>query len=229
MAIEAIPYLGADFSFPWGRSARPVQAPSRPVAALQSNTHRPRLARVVLEAGCLADRHAGGGDELYGAFNRDSGAAQRRLSRPHQPVWCFALLAKRPAWPGWLSFAIGSEGRCVDRLRPCHGPTTFNACAVHGLRAALADQVLHRLPTWPRLFALRSCCGAAAGGRASPRRGGQLLLIWPSGPCRRWGGGTAATGILVRSMAAKPDSIGSFARPSAPKAAMGILERTTRK
>ncbi|TWB91451.1 histidinol-phosphate aminotransferase [Synechococcus sp. Ace-Pa] len=214
MAIEAIPYLGADFSFPLGAIRTALFKRPSPRLLLLCNPNNPtgtRLApELILELAAAAPATLVVVDELYEAFTGDSVLPSADFSATPN-LLVLRSLAKTAGLAGLrIGFAIGAKA-VVDRLSRVTGPYDINSFAVTASRAALADQaftdayVAEVLRS--RSWLLEQLRGGAVRHHAA---GGNYLLIWPSRPVQAVEAELRATGILVRSMAGKPLIDGSL-------------------
>ncbi|MCT0219442.1 histidinol-phosphate aminotransferase family protein [Synechococcus sp. CS-1329] len=225
MAIEALPYRGAEFAFPLeqiraallgpGGAGEPSGNWQPPRILLLCNPNNPtgtRLApELILELAAAAPRTLVVVDELYEAFTGDSvlppllnlGAADSFAAHPNLLV--LRSLAKTAGLAGLrIGFAIGAPA-LVDRISRVTGPYDINSFAVTAARAALADQAyvdgyvaeVLRAREW-LLEQLQ------AAGIRHHAAGGNYLLLWPSRPAAEVDAELRRAGILVRSMAGKP-------------------------
>ncbi|MCX5938913.1 MAG: histidinol-phosphate transaminase, partial [Cyanobium sp. LacPavin_0920_WC12_MAG_62_9] len=142
MAIEAIPYQGADFAFPLDelRAALLGQPPRLLLICNPNNPTGTRLApELILELAAAAPQTLVVVDELYEAFTGDSLMPLVDFGR-HPNVLVLRSLAKTAGLAGLrMGFAIGDPG-VVDRVSRVSGPYDINSFAVTAALAALADQ-----------------------------------------------------------------------------------------
>ena len=149
-------------------------------------------------------------DELYEAFTGDSVLPRADFTgTPNLLV--FRSLAKTAGLAGLrIGFAIGHP-EVVDRVGRVTGPYDVNSLAVTAAFAALADQSytdayvaeVARARAWLVSELTRS-------GVRFHVDGGNYLLLWPTHDVAFVDNGLRAAGILVRSMAGKPQIDGSL-------------------
>ena len=141
MAIEAIPYEGADFTFPLERlrAALLGQSPRLLLICNPNNPTGTRLApELILELAAAAPQTLVVVDELYEAFTGDSLMPLVDFER-HPNVLVLRSLAKTAGLAGLrMGFAIGDPG-VVDRVSRVSGPYDINSFAVTAALAALSD------------------------------------------------------------------------------------------
>jgi histidinol-phosphate aminotransferase len=213
MAIEAIPYEGADFTFPLERlrAALLGQSPRLLLICNPNNPTGTRLApELILELAAAAPQTLVVVDELYEAFTGDSLMPLVDFER-HPNVLVLRSLAKTAGLAGLrMGFAIGDPG-VVDRVSRVSGPYDINSFAVTAALAALADQ--------PYVDAYVEQVGQArdwlvqqfrAAGVRHHAAGGNYLLIWPQQGPALVEARLREAGILVRSMDGKPLISGSL-------------------
>jgi histidinol-phosphate aminotransferase len=213
MAIEAIPYLLPDFTFPL-EEIRAALLAGRPRLLLICNPNNPtgtRLAPLpILELAAAVPETLVVIDELYEAFTGDSVLPCADFAATPNLV-VLRSLAKTAGLAGLrMGFAIGAAP-VIDRIGRVTGPYDINSFAVTAAHAALADQAytdayvaeVIRARAWllPRLH---------AAGVRHHAAGGNYLLLWPERPAAAVEHDLRAAGILVRSMAGKPLIDGSL-------------------
>ena len=225
MAIEAIPYEGADFTFPLERlrAALLGQPPRLLLICNPNNPTGTRLApELILELAAAAPQTLVVVDELYEAFTGDSVVSLVDFER-HTNVLVLRSLAKTAGLAGLrMGFAIGDPG-VVDRVSRVSGPYDINSFAVTAALAALADQ--------PYVDAYVQQVGQArdwlvqqfrAAGVKNHASGGNYLLLWPQQGPALVEARLREAGILVRSMDGKPLISGSL------RVSIGTLEQMQR-
>ncbi|BEV35284.1 histidinol-phosphate aminotransferase family protein [Synechococcus sp. M16CYN] len=213
MTIEAIPYEGHAFSFPWAGIQASLQK-QVPRLLLICNPNNPTGTRLdperVIELASTTPSTLVVVDELYEAFTGDSVL----------PVASFAItpnllvlrsLAKTAGLAGLrVGFAIGHSS-VIDRISRVTGPYDVNSLAVSAAFAALADQSyvdayvaeVLRAKDWTLRMLRQACVRYHCDG-------GNYLLLWPKRPVAEVDADLRAAGILVRSMAGKPLIDGCF-------------------
>ena len=206
MAIEAIPYSGARFDFPFTAVEMSLRT-RQPRLLLICNPNNPTGTRLepsrILELATSAPHTLVVVDELYEAFTGDSVLPAADFAAvPNLLV--LRSLAKTAGLAGLrIGFAIGHAG-VVDRIGRVTGPYDVNRFAVAAAFAALADQSyvdayvaeVLRARAWV-LEALE------ARGVRHHCDGGNYLLIWPQRSSTEVEAALRESGILVRSMAGK--------------------------
>ena len=225
MVIEAIPYEGADFTFPLERlrAALLGQPPRLLLICNPNNPTGTRLApELILELAAAAPQTLVVVDELYEAFTGDSVVPLVDFER-HPNVLVLRSLAKTAGLAGLrMGFAIGDPG-VVDRVSRVSGPYDINSFAVTAALAALADQ--------PYVDAYVQQVGQArdwlvqqfrAEGVRHHASGGNYLLLWPQQGPALVEARLREAGILVRSMDGKPLISGSL------RVSIGTLEQMQR-
>lgn len=225
MAIEAIPYQGADFAFPLDqlRAALLGQPPRLLLLCNPNNPTGTRLApELILELAAAAPQTLVVVDELYEAFTGDSLMPLVDFGR-HPNLLVLRSLAKTAGLAGLrMGFAIGDPG-VVDRVSRVSGPYDINSFAVTAALAALADQ--------PYVDAYVEQVGQArdwlvqqsvAAGVRHHAAGGNYLLLWPKRGPALVEARLREAGILVRSMEGKPLISGSL------RVSIGTLEQMQR-
>jgi len=225
MAIEAIPYQGADFAFPLEplRAALLGQPPRLLLICNPNNPTGSRLApELILELAAAAPQTLVVVDELYEAFTGDSVMPLVDFER-HPNVLVLRSLAKTAGLAGLrMGFAIGDPG-VVDRVSRVSGPYDINSFAVTAALAALTDQ--------PYVEAYVQQVGQArdwlvqqlrAVGVRHHAAAGNYLLLWPKQGPALVEARLRDAGILVRSMDGKPLISGSL------RVSIGTLDQMQR-
>ncbi len=213
MAIEAIPYQGADFAFPLDelRAALLGQPPRLLLICNPNNPTGTRLApELILELAAAAPQTLVVVDELYEAFTGDSLMPLVDFER-HPNVLVLRSLAKTAGLAGLrMGFAIGDPG-VVDRVSRVSGPYDINSFAVTAALAALADQpyvdAYVEQVGQARDWLVQQCVAAGVRHHAA---GGNYLLLWPKQGPALVEARLREAGILVRSMDGKPLISGSL-------------------
>ena len=224
MAIEAIPYRLPDFAFPLEEIRRALLGPlgdgradgdwQPPRLLLICNPNNPTGTRLaperILELAAAAPATLVVVDELYEAFTGDSVLPLADFAATPN-LLVLRSLAKTAGLAGLrMGFAIGAAA-VVDRVSRVTGPYDINSFAVTAAFAALADQ-----PYTDAYVAevLRARDWLVATLRQAGVRhhaaGGNYLLIWPGAPAAAVEARLREAGILVRSMAGKPQIDGSL-------------------
>ena len=149
-------------------------------------------------------------DELYEAFTGDSVLPLADFA-VHANLLVLRSLAKTAGLAGLrMGFAIGSA-EVVDRVSRVTGPYDVNSLAVTAAFAALSDQpytddyVAEVLRARDYLVTELTRSGAVFHCD-----GGNYLLLWPRSPAQQVEQQLRDAGILVRSMAGKPQIDGSL-------------------
>ena len=225
MAIEAIPYQGADFAFPLEqlRAALLGQPPRLLLICNPNNPTGTRLApELILELAAAAPQTLVVVDELYEAFTGDSVLPLVDFER-HPNVLVLRSLAKTAGLAGLrMGFAIGDPG-VVDRVSRVSGPYDINSFAVTAALAALADQpyvdAYVQQVGQARDWLVNQCVAAGVRHHAA---GGNYLLLWPKQGPALVEARLREAGILVRSMDGKPLISGSL------RVSIGTLEHMER-
>ncbi len=212
MTIEAIPHGMPGFVFPLDaiRSA----LGRKPRILMLCNPNNPTGTR--LEAGQVLALAAAAPDtlvvvdELYEAFTGDSVLPSADFAATPN-LLVLRSLAKTAGLAGLrIGFAIG-HAAVVDRVSRVTGPYDVNSVAVTAAFAALRDQPytdayvaeVTRARDWIVSELTRS-------GVSFHAAGGNYLLIWPQRAVAEVEAELRAAGILVRSMAGKPQIDGSL-------------------
>ena len=218
MAIEAIPYQGAEFAFPLDqlRAALLGRAPRLLLICNPNNPTGTRLEpELILELAAAAPQTLVVVDELYEAFTGDSlmpgllGGGDPFAAYPNLVV--LRSLAKTAGLAGLrIGFAIGAPA-VVDRISRVTGPYDINSLAVTAALAALADQAYVDAYV-AEVLGARDWLVAQLlqAGVRHHSAGGNYLLIWPQADPRAVEQALRQAGILVRSMAGKPLIDGSL-------------------
>jgi len=225
MAIEAIPYQGADFAFPLDqlRAALLGRAPRLLLICNPNNPTGTRLApELILELAAAAPQTLVVVDELYEAFTGDSVLPLVDFER-HPNLLVLRSLAKTAGLAGLrMGFAIGDPG-VVDRVSRVSGPYDINSFAVTAALAALADQsyvdAYVQQVGQARDWLVKQCVAAGVRHHAA---GGNYLLLWPKQGPALVEARLREAGILVRSMDGKPLISGSL------RVSIGTLEHMQR-
>ena len=235
MAIEAIPYDGADFAFPLeairaalrrGQGSTAPAGGQPPRILLICNPNNPTGTRLapepILELAASAPQTLVVVDELYEAFTGDSVLPVTDFEATPNLV-VLRSLAKTAGLAGLrIGFAIG-HGAVVDRISRVTGPYDINSFAVTAAFAALRDQA------YVDGFVDQVCAARdwlvqqlVAAGVRHHAAGGNYLLIWPQREPALVEAQLRQAGILVRSMQGKPLISGSL------RVSIGTLEQMQR-
>jgi histidinol-phosphate aminotransferase len=225
MAIEAIPYQGADFAFPLDqlRAALLGQPPRLLLICNPNNPTGTRLApELILALAAAAPQTLVVVDELYEAFTGDSLMPLVDFER-HPNVLVLRSLAKTAGLAGLrMGFAIGDPG-VVDRVSRVSGPYDINSFAVTAALAALADQsyvdAYVQQVGQARDWLVQQLMAAGVRHHAA---GGNYLLLWPKQGPALVEARLREAGILVRSMDGKPLISGSL------RVSIGTIEQMQR-
>ena len=225
MAIEAIPYQGADFAFPLDelRAALLGRPPRLLLLCNPNNPTGTRLApELILELAAAAPQTLVVVDELYEAFTGDSVVPLVDFAR-HPNLLVLRSLAKTAGLAGLrMGFAIGDPG-VVDRVSRVSGPYDINSFAVTAALVALADQpyvdAYVQQVGQARDWLVKQCLAAGVRHHAA---GGNYLLLWPQQGPAVVEARLREAGILVRSMDGKPLISGSL------RVSIGPLEHMQR-
>ena len=212
MAIEAVPHELPGFVFPM--QAMRAALLRKPRILMLCNPNNPTGTRLpaaqVLELAAAAPETLVVVDELYEAFTGDSVLPSVDF-RVVPNLVVLRSLAKTAGLAGLrIGFALGHPD-VVDRVGRVTGPYDVNSLAVTAAMAALADQPytdayveeVLRARNWlvTKLTRQRAIHHAA---------GGNYLLLWPHRSSETVEAELRAAGILVRSMAGKPQIDGSL-------------------
>ena len=212
MAIEAVPHDMPGFRFPLEAMRTSLQR--GPKILMLCNPNNPTGTRLsaenVLQLATSAPDTLVVVDELYEAFTGDSVLPHVDFAA-HTNLLVLRSLAKTAGLAGLrMGFAIGSAG-VVDRVSRVTGPYDVNSLAVTAAFAALSDQpytddyVAEVLRARDYLVTELTRSGAVFHCD-----GGNYLLLWPRSPAQQVEQQLRDAGILVRSMAGKPQIDGSL-------------------
>ena len=212
MAIEAVPHDMPGFRFPLEAMRTSLQR--GPKILMLCNPNNPTGTRLsaenVLQLATSAPDTLVVVDELYEAFTGDSVLPHVDFA-VHTNLLVLRSLAKTAGLAGLrMGFAIGSAG-VVDRVSRVTGPYDVNSLAVTAAFAALSDQpytddyVAEVLRARDYLVTELTRSGAVFHCD-----GGNYLLLWPRSPAQQVEQQLRDAGILVRSMAGKPQIDGSL-------------------
>ena len=224
MAIEAVPHAMPGFRFPL-EAVRAALA-REPRVLMLCNPNNPTGTRLaperVLDLAAVAPRTLVVVDELYEAFTGDSVLPSADFNAlPNLLV--LRSLAKTAGLAGLrIGFAIG-HADVVDRVSRVTGPYDVNSLAVTAAFAALGDQAytddyvaeVLRARDWFVTELTRS-------GVSHHADGGNYLLVWPRRDAASVEAELRAAGILVRSMAGKPQIDGAL------RVSVGSMEQMQR-
>ena len=224
MTIEAVPHAMPGFVFPL-EGIREALA-RRPRVLMLCNPNNPTGTRLapecVLQLAASAPHTLVVVDELYEAFTGDSVLPSADLNAlPNLLV--LRSLAKTAGLAGLrIGFAIG-HADVVDRVSRVTGPYDVNSLAVTAAFAALGDQAytddyvaeVLRARHWLVAELTRS-------GVSHHADGGNYLLVWPRRDAASVEAELRAAGILVRSMAGKPQIDGAL------RVSVGTMEQMQR-
>ena len=212
MVIEAVPHAMPGFVFPHAAIADALTR--RPRVLMLCNPNNPTGTRLaadrVLALAASAPDTLVVVDELYEAFTGDSVLPHADFTAlPNLLV--LRSLAKTAGLAGLrIGFAIGHAG-VVDRVSRVTGPYDVNSVAVTAAFAALNDQpytdayVAEVLKARDWLVAELTHAGVRFHVD-----GGNYLLLWPRRDAAAVDADLRTSGILVRSMAGKPQIDGSL-------------------
>ena len=212
MAIEAVPHDMPGFRFPLEAMRTALQR--GPKILMLCNPNNPTGTRLsaehVLQLATSAPDTLVVVDELYEAFTGDSVLPTVDFGL-HSNLLVLRSLAKTAGLAGLrMGFAIGSA-EVVDRVGRVTGPYDVNSLAVTAAFAALSDQaytdryVAEVLRARDYLVAEMTRSGVRFHSD-----GGNYLLVWPTSPAQQVEQQLRDAGILVRSMAGKPQIDGSL-------------------
>ena len=212
MAIAAVPHDMPGFRFPLEAMRAALQR--EPKILMLCNPNNPTGTRLsaehVLQLATSAPDTLVVVDELYEAFTGDSVLPYVDFA-VHTNLLVLRSLAKTAGLAGLrMGFAIGSAG-VVDRVSRVTGPYDVNSLAVTAAFAALSDQpytddyVAEVLRARDYLVTELTRSGAVFHCD-----GGNYLLLWPRSPAQQVEQQLRDAGILVRSMAGKPQIDGSL-------------------
>ena len=212
MVIEAIPHEMPGYVFPYDGVLEALA--KGPRVLMLCNPNNPTGTRLsadrVLALAAAAPATLVVVDELYEAFTGDSVVPCADFAAlPNLLV--LRSLAKTAGLAGLrIGFAIGHP-EVVDRVSRVTGPYDVNSLAVTAAFAALADQPytdayvteVARARSWLVSMLTQS-------GVRFHVDGGNYLLLWPAREAAEVDGALRAAGILVRSMAGKPQIDGAL-------------------
>ena len=212
MEVEAVPHVLPGFRFPLEQIRKALER--RPRILMLCNPNNPTGTRLsaehVLQLASSAPDTLVVVDELYEAFTGDSVLPMVDFGR-YGNLLVLRSLAKTSGLAGLrIGFAFG-HADVVDRVCRVTGPYDVNSLAVTAAFAALSDQsytdsyVAEVLRARNYLVAELQQSGAVFHCD-----GGNYLLIWPSSAARKVEQQLRDEGILVRSMAGKPQLEGSL-------------------
>jgi len=224
MVIEAVPHAMPGFVFPLDAIRSALSR--RPKILMLCNPNNPTGTRLaadqVLELAAVAPDTLVVVDELYEAFTGDSVLPTVDFER-YANVLVLRSLAKTAGLAGLrLGFAIGHPS-VVDRVSRVTGPYDVNSLAVAAAFAALRDQPYTDNYVSEVLRARDWIVSEMTHSRAVFHcDGGNYLLVWPERPAGDVEQALRAEGILVRSMAGKPQIDGSL------RVSIGTLEQMQR-
>ena len=212
MAIEAVPNELPGFAFPM--EAIRAALLRKPRILMLCNPNNPTGTRLpadqVLGLAAAAPETLVVVDELYEAFTGDSVLPSVDF-RAVPNLLVLRSLAKTAGLAGLrIGFALGHPD-VVDRVGRVTGPYDVNSLAVTAAMAALNDQPytdayvdeVIRARNWivPQMLRQRTVHHVS---------GGNYLLLWPHRSSEAVEADLRAAGILVRSMAGKPQIDGSL-------------------
>lgn len=212
MAIEAVPHELPGFVFPMEAiGAALLRTPRILMLCNPNNPTGTRLpAAQVLELAAAAPQTLVVVDELYEAFTGDSVLPSIDF-RAVPNLLVLRSLAKTAGLAGLrIGFALGHPD-VVDRVGRVTGPYDVNSLAVTAAMAALGDQPYTDAYVAEVLRARHWLVTKMTRERASCHvAGGNYLLLWPRRSSATVEAELRAAGILVRSMAGKPQIDGSL-------------------
>ena len=212
MALEAVPHELPGFAFPL--EAIRAALLRKPRILMLCNPNNPTGTRLpavqVLELAAAAPETLVIVDELYEAFTGDSVLPVVDFhALPNLLV--LRSLAKTAGLAGLrIGFALGYPD-VVDRVSRVTGPYDVNSLAVTAALAALSDQPYTDSYVAEVLRARHWLVSELTRQRVVHHvDGGNYLLIWPRRLAQVVEAELRAAGILVRSMAGKPQIDGSL-------------------
>ena len=212
MALEAVPYELPGFAFPL--EAIRAALLRKPRILMLCNPNNPTGTRLpavqVLELAAAAPETLVVVDELYEAFTGDSVLPVVDFyALPNLLV--LRSLAKTAGLAGLrIGFALGCPD-VVDRVSRVTGPYDVNSLAVTAAMAALSDQPYTDSYVAEVLRARHWLVSELTRQRVVHHvDGGNYLLVWPRRSAQVVEAELRAAGILVRSMAGKPQIDGSL-------------------
>ena len=212
MAIEAVPHEMPGYRFPL--EAMHAALARKPRVLMLCNPNNPtgtRLAPDQVQAlAVAAPETLVVVDELYEAFTGDSVVPTADFkATPNLLV--LRSLAKTAGLAGLrIGFALG-HADVVDRVSRVTGPYDVNSLAVTAAFAALKDQAYTDSYVGEVLRARDWLVSELARfGVRHHADGGNYLLVWPARDAATVDAELRAAGILVRSMAGKPQIDGAL-------------------
>ncbi len=212
MAIEAVPHLMPGFEFPM--AAIRTALLRKPRILMLCNPNNPTGTRLpvdqVLDLAAAAPETLVVVDELYEAFTGDSVLPSIDF-RAVPNLLVLRSLAKTAGLAGLrIGFALGHPD-VIDRVGRVTGPYDVNSLAVTAAMAALNDQPYTNAYVEQVLRARNWIVTELTRQRAVYHvAGGNYLLLWPRRSSETVEAELRAAGILVRSMAGKPQIDGSL-------------------
>ena len=198
----------------------------RPKILMLCNPNNPTGTRVpaaqVLELATAAPGTLVVVDELYEAFTGDSVLPQVDFN-VHANLLVLRSLAKTAGLAGLrMGFAIGAA-EVVDRVSRVTGPYDVNSLAVTAAFAALGDQdYTDRYVAEVARARTYLVTQLTQSGAVFHCDGGNYLLVWPRRSAEAVEQQLRSAGILVRSMAGKPQIDGAL------RVSIGTLEQMQR-
>ena len=212
MGIEAVPHEMPGFAFPM--EAIRAALLRQPRILMLCNPNNPTGTRLpadqVLDLAAAAPETLVVVDELYEAFTGDSVLPSVDF-RAVPNLLVLRSLAKTAGLAGLrIGFALGHPD-VVDRVGRVTGPYDVNSLAVTAALAALADQPYTDAYVAEVSRARHWLVTEMTRQRAVHHvSGGNYLLLWPHRSSETVEAELRAAGILVRSMAGKPQLDGSL-------------------
>ena len=212
MAVEAVPHELPGFRFPLEAMRTALQR--GPKILMLCNPNNPTGTRLsaehVLQLASSAPETLVVVDELYEAFTGDSVLPHVDFAE-HANLLVLRSLAKTAGLAGLrMGFAIGSA-EVVDRVCRVTGPYDVNSFAVTAAFAALSDQAYtdHYVAEVLRArnYLVTEMTRSGVNFHSD---GGNYLLVWPRSSAQKVEQQLRDAGILVRSMAGKPQIDGSL-------------------
>ena len=212
MVVEAVPHVLPGFRFPLQQIRDALER--RPRILMLCNPNNPTGTRLsveyVLELAASAPDTLVVVDELYEAFTGDSVLPTVDFGL-HSNLLVLRSLAKTSGLAGLrIGFAFG-HADVVDRVCRVTGPYDVNSLAVTAAFAALSDQAYtdHYVAEVLRArdYLVTQLTQAGATFHCD---GGNYLLVWPRRSAEEVEEKLRSAGILVRSMAGKPQLDGSL-------------------
>ena len=224
MVIEAVPHAMPGFRFPLEAVRAALER--EPRVLMLCNPNNPTGTRLaperVLDLAAAAPRTLVVVDELYEAFTGDSVLPSADVNAlPNLLV--LRSLAKTAGLAGLrIGFAIG-HADVVDRISRVTGPYDVNSAAVTAAFAALEDQAYTDRYVAEVLRARDYLVSEMTRYRVRFHcDGGNYLLVWPRRSADEVEQQLRSSGILVRSMAGKPQIDGAL------RVSIGTLEQMRR-